>query len=174
MRSAWLAAACLLASTACRAPAGPAVETGGTFPLVRGLELGGAPHLVWVLRPEDYLRCTTLAREIRQLQSRYTSGLPLTIVYVGEHPEWVPGFVRRQRLDATLVTLDRGTYESVFGRRPGPWMHVLEGRRVRRAVAITNASQLDPVIIREVEQLFAGGGDRGRGNTSEQQSQETP
>lgn len=164
----------MAALLACLAAAGcgrtAEAAPGDEFPAVAGLRASG-PRLVWVLRPQDFLRCTTAASYIRKFQARRGEQVPLTVVFVGEHPEWARAFLRRQRLRADVVEMDGREYEERFGRRAGARMHVLEGRTVRGVAPTGDFARLERLLAVDVERVLA---DRGSaGHTDNDKLQET-
>jgi hypothetical protein len=115
---------------ACARPTGDALPAGTLFPA--GVAASGAPvQVVWVLRPDDYLTCQTAAPGLRDLQRATGAGVPLTIVYVGPHADWLREFLGRQRLQATVRRMDDEAFRRSFHRSPMPWLYLLDGGVVR-------------------------------------------
>lgn len=48
------------------------------------------------------------------------------MVYVGDRPQWVAPFARRERLDAELLRLDAEEHQRLFGSAPLPTFYVIE------------------------------------------------
>jgi hypothetical protein len=129
-----LSAALLLAAAlgGCRPPARP---------LVRGsaLELKGAPadgvSLVWVVPAAEFRVCAPVAGSLRGLQRPSAAALPLSVVYVGPHPEWMEAYLRAQRLRARLVALTADEYAARFGAAPIHALYRVRGGRVEDALS---------------------------------------
>ncbi|HEV7591293.1 MAG TPA: hypothetical protein VGO40_24485 [Longimicrobium sp.] len=112
-----VAAALGVAAAASCAASADAVPRGERFPLGSG----AAPmEIVWVLRPDDYLTCQTAADGVRRLQRQYGGALPVSVVGVGAHPEWLRGFLRRQRIEAGITSLSERDFRRRFRRQPTP------------------------------------------------------
>jgi hypothetical protein len=123
-----LTALACLAAWGCTRLAEGALPLGSRFPLA-GVASG--TQVVWVMRPDDYLTCQTAAGGIRELQRRAGHGVPLTVLYVGPHPAWLAEFLARQRIAATVVTIEETRFRRVFGREPRPWLYLLSHGMVR-------------------------------------------
>ena len=164
MRRTWIVLAWLLATAACGRTAGDPLQPGDTFPAIAGVPEGKGLRVVWVLRPEDYLKCTTGADQVRRFQRRYGAGVPLTVLYVGEHPEWGRAFLTRHRVNAFMIVVDRDRFESTFGGRPGSGVHLVEGARVRKVVMLADTSELTEMLEPAIEPLLAGRGGRDSSN----------
>lgn len=137
-----------VAASACAASSSDAVPMGERFPLTRTPD---APiEIVWVLRPDDYLTCQTAADGVRRLQRKYGAALPVSVVGVGPHPEWLRGFLRRQRVDARVTSFTEQEFRRRFQRRPAPWIYLLRDGRVFDVVpgrgAVYPAARWGPMI----------------------------
>ncbi|HEY7771264.1 hypothetical protein [Longimicrobium sp.] len=150
----------LLAMAACGRTAGDSLKPGDTFPAIAGVPAGEGLRVVWVLRPEDYLKCATGADQVRRFQRRYGSGVPLTVLYVGEHPEWGRAFLIRHRVNGSMIVVDRRRFERTFRGRRGSGVHLLEGTRVRKVVMLADTSELIEKLEPTIEPLLAGRGGR--------------
>jgi hypothetical protein len=162
MRALLLAFACA-AAAGCgpsdTAPVGP----GHLFPAVEGVPVGEGPTLLWVLRPQDYLRCTTGADQVRRFQARYGSEIPVTVLYVGERPEWGRAFLRRHRVNAPLIEVDERRFRRALrGRRSGG-VHLLDGGLVRAAATLTDSTELREIFRTPIDSLLADRGGRRHG-----------
>lgn len=164
MRRTRFVLACLLATAACGRTAGDSLQPGDAFPAIAGIPEGGALHAVWVLRPEDYLKCTTGADQVRRFQRRYGSDVPLTVLYVGEHPEWGRAFLTRHRVNASMIVVDRQRFESTFRGRRGSGVHIVEGARVRKVVMLADTTELTEMLEPAIAPLLAGRGGRNSSN----------
>ena len=106
----------------------------------------GLPHsgagLLWVLQPDDYVRCESYAREIRRLQRQSSTPVELTVVAVGGHDDWARAFVSRERVAARVVAMARRTYQREFGRAPRSALYIVEAGVVRAAYPIDGAAEL--------------------------------
>jgi hypothetical protein len=122
-----IAAAALAAGCARGAPA-PPLAVGDPSPEL----LAGGPgvHVVWLVREGDLLGCRTRARELRALGARHPSGIRLTMVVVGESTGLAEGFIRRERMDATLRTAADRAYRDQLGATPLPALLVIDAGRV--------------------------------------------
>jgi len=90
----------------------------------------GRPVVAWIVRGEDYLGCQTSAGDLRGLQRRHGNAIRLSVLYVGESPEWVRAFVRRERIAAEIHALRRSEFRARFGRLRLPAFYVTDGARV--------------------------------------------
>jgi hypothetical protein len=110
-------------------------------PLARGavLDLDGAARdeasLVWVVPAGDFRVCGPVAGSLRRLQATAAAPLPLTVAFVGPHPEWMAAYLRSQRLRASLVALTPGAYTKRFGAAPFHALYGVRGRRVAEVVS---------------------------------------
>lgn len=164
MRRTWFVYVWLLATAACGRTAGDSLQPGDTFPAIAGVPAGEGLHVVWVLRPEDYLKCTTGADQVRRFQRRYGSGVPLTVLYVGEHPEWGRAFLTRHRVNGSMIVVDQRRFKSTFRGRPGNGVHLVEGDRVRKVVMLADTSELAEMLEPVIEPLLVGRGGRDSSN----------
>lgn len=123
-------AACVFAVAACARGSGGAVPIGDRFPMAAPDGSSPRTRVVWVLRPDDYLTCQTAANGVRRLQRRYGAALPVAVISVGPHPEWLRGFLGRQRIDAPVTRLDEDEFRRRFGREPAPWLYLVRDGRV--------------------------------------------
>ncbi len=123
-----IAAAALATGCARGAPV-PPLAVGDPSPEL----LAGGPgvHVAWLVREDDLLGCRTRARELRALGARHPSRMRLTMVVVGESTGLAEGFIRRERLAATLRTAAARTYRDQLGATPLPALLVIEDGRVR-------------------------------------------
>jgi hypothetical protein len=126
-------AGCLrLAAAALVLGCGPGAPAAGLAAGDRSPELlGGGVRVAWVVREDDLLGCRHSARELRALKARYGSSVPIDVVVVGENEGLAPGFLRRERLDATLVEIDLRTYREQFGGTGLPLLLVVDRGSVR-------------------------------------------
>ena len=157
--------ASLVAMAACGRTAGDSLQPGDIFPAIAGVPAGEALHVVWVLRPEDYLKCTTGADQVRRFQRRYGSGVPLTVLYVGEHPEWARAFLTRHRVKGAFIVVDQRRFESTFHGRANSGIYLVEGARVRKVVMLADTSELTESLEPAIQPLLAGRGGRDQSNT---------
>lgn len=122
-----LAAAALVVACGSGAPAA-GLAAGDRSP---ELLADGGVRVAWVVREDDLLGCRHSAKALRALKARYGSSVPVDVVLVGENEGLAPGFLRRERLDATLVEIDRRTYREQFGGTGLPMLLVVDRGRVR-------------------------------------------
>src|SRR5215207_7066981 len=95
----------LLAAACASSDGGEALEVGDAAPPRWADDGSGRPVVAWMVRGEDYLGCLTSAGDLRRIQRRYGDRFQLTLLYVGEKPEWAAGIVRRERLSARIEHL---------------------------------------------------------------------
>lgn len=128
------AAVALCLAAGCAPRSRESVPVGERFPL--GGEDGPAvrTRVVWVLRPDDYLTCQTAANGVRRLQARYGATVPVSVLAVGAHPEWLRGFLRRQRIEAPVTVLGEREFRRRFRRLPAPWLYLLRDGKVADVV----------------------------------------
>jgi hypothetical protein len=128
-----LSAALLLAALAgCRPEARPLAP--GSAMALRGAPEDGA-SLVWVVPAADFRVCAPVASTLRTAQQPAAAALPLTVAYVGAHPEWMEAYLRTQRVRATLVPLTDGEYAKRFGRAAVHALYRVRGGRVEAALS---------------------------------------
>jgi hypothetical protein len=109
-------------------------------PLARGSELAlrGAPDaasLVWVVPAAEFRVCAPVAGMLRGVQRPSAASLPLTVAYVGPHPEWMAAYLRAQRLRASLVALTVGEYAARFGAAPVHALYRVRDGRVEEVLS---------------------------------------
>jgi hypothetical protein len=128
-----LSAALLLAAAlaGCRPAARPLAH--GSALALRGAPAGGA-SLVWVVPAADFRVCGPVAGMLRGVQRPAAASLPLTVAYVGPHPEWMAAYLRAQRLRGTVVPLTVGEYAARFGAAPVHALYRVRGGRVEEAL----------------------------------------
>lgn len=126
-----LSAALLLALAGCRPEARPLAP--GSALALRGAPAEGAA-LVWVVPATDFRVCAPVATNLRAAQRPAAAALPLTVAYVGAHPEWMEAYLRTQRLRATLVPLTEREYVGRFGAAPVHALYRVRGGRVEAAL----------------------------------------
>jgi hypothetical protein len=127
-----LSAALLLAALAgCRAEA--RLLAPGSALALRGAPADGA-SLVWVVPAAEFRVCAPVATNLRMAQHPAAAALPLTVAYVGPHPEWMAAYLRAQRLRATLVPLTEREYAGRFGRAAVHALYRVRGGRVERVL----------------------------------------
>jgi hypothetical protein len=129
-----LSAALLLAAAlaGCR-PAARPLALGSVLDL-RGAPADGA-SLVWVVPATEFRVCAPVAGSLRGLQRPAGASLPLTVAYVGAHPEWMASYLRAQRLRANLVALTTAEYAARFGAAPFHALYRVRGGRVEEALS---------------------------------------
>ena len=147
-----LTAAALVAAAACGGPRMDALPPGADFPAEARAAGAAGAELVWVVRPEDYLTCRTAADGVRRIQRAAGGRVPLTVVAVGPHDEWVRAFLRRQRIRAQVVAMDEDGYVERFGRRPGPWLYLLRDGKVQAVTAANGAVPVDASLLPRLEE----------------------
>lgn len=121
---------CVAASAACAVSSADAVPLGDRFPLISGDSPAAPLEIVWVLRPDDYLTCQNAANGVRRLQRSHGRALPVRVLAIGPHPEWLREFLRRQRIDAEVTVLAESEFRRRFQRQPAPWLYLLRAGRV--------------------------------------------
>jgi hypothetical protein len=117
-----------------------AVVAAGCHPPARPLRLGSvlnvagtsgdAGSLVWVVPASEFRVCAPVAASLRDLQRGAAGAPPLTVVYVGPHPEWMTSYLRAQRLRANPVGLTEVEYLARFGAAPFHALYRVRGGRV--------------------------------------------
>ena len=123
-----VAAAALLAACGChRGGEAGALRAGEPAP---GALPRAETQLVWLIGVEDGLACAAPARELRALKSRLGARMQLTVVVVGDSDGLIEGVVRRERLDASLLQMDRDTFREQFRGTPVPALVLVRGGRV--------------------------------------------
>lgn len=108
------------ACVGCSAPEPRALVAGDSAPAAW---IGGEPDrpvLAWVFTGDDILGCRSAAADLRRLQARAGQDFRLVLVYVGDRPQWVKGFARRERLRADVLGLGGREYGERFGAAPLP------------------------------------------------------
>jgi hypothetical protein len=100
--------------------------------------------LLWILHPADYIRCETQAREIREVQRHGGSAPGLTLMAVGGHDRWAHAFVRRERLEGTILSISEGEFERRSGRKAVSALYVLDGRRVVASFPVLDTLAISP------------------------------
>ncbi|SOD02474.1 hypothetical protein SAMN05216486_10382 [bacterium JGI 053] len=157
---------CVASAVACAVPSADAVPPGERFPLTRGNAPPAPLEIVWVLRPDDYLTCQNAADGVRRLQRGYGRALPVTVLAIGPHPEWLREFLRRQRIDAEVTILAESEFRRRFQRQPAPWLYLLRGGRVFDVLpglgSVYPAARWGPVID-SMRTLGMRRGPEGRG-----------
>jgi hypothetical protein len=106
-----------------------ALPPGSRFPVAA--RSTARAQIVWVMRPADYLTCQTAANGIREFQRGAGAGVPLTVLYVGPHAPWLSEFLARQRITATVVTIEEDAFRRAFHRTPDTWLYLLSHGVVR-------------------------------------------
>jgi len=152
--------ALLLGGGGCGDPrAADPLPVGREFP---GFARSWAPwEVVWVIRPEDFLTCQTVARGVRAFQRAPGVPVPVTVVYVGDsHADWVRDFLRRQRIQATVRTASERQFADWFGQPAAPRVYLLRRGRVADQVSARD----DRVhLARRWGRAVGGGEGRGGG-----------
>jgi hypothetical protein len=100
--------------------------------------------LLWILHPADYIRCETQAREIRAVQRQGGSVPGLTLIAVGGHDRWAHAFVRRERLEGTILSMSEEAFQRRFGRKAVSALYVLDGRRVVASFPVLDTGAISP------------------------------
>lgn len=109
----------------------------------------GRPVVIWVMKGEDYLGCATAAGDLRRLQRRYGDRIRMSLLYVGDNPDRVAGFIRRERIDAEIGTFSPREFRRAFGRTRLPAFFVADHSRVL-ARALSPDGRRPPAHAREV------------------------
>lgn len=175
-----LAAVLLAGAAGCSAPNGAVPEVGDAAPVQWADDGSGRPLVAWIMRGEDYLGCQTAAGDLRRLQRRYGDRLRLSLVYVGENPEWVAGFVRRERIAAHIDYLSRAEFGKIYGRARLPAFFVTDRGKVT-ARALSPDGRIPPpnsrvIVENAVLAAMAGKGipSWSGGSTSTQSNRRKP
>jgi hypothetical protein len=130
----------LLPLAACR-PQAEVLRPGTAFS-VRGMSR--QPALAWVVPAPEFRACGIVAADLRAAQRSAGWSLPVTVVFVGAHPEWMRGWLGTQRVQATLVPLTEREYAKRFGQGAAPALYLVSNGRVVRSLAIAGATDVLP------------------------------
>lgn len=101
------------------------------------------PALIWVFRASSCLGCdlAPTAAEIRLIGHRHADRVAMTAVAVGrvveENQRLVESFLRRHRILASTVVLDRRGHTHHFGGAPLPAVYVVNRETVVLAIDLT-------------------------------------
>ncbi|HEU4558486.1 MAG TPA: hypothetical protein VFS20_11585 [Longimicrobium sp.] len=128
---------------------------GDAAPPALAEDASGRPVVTWIMRGEDYLGCQTAARDLRQIQQRYGDGVRLSLVYVGENPEWAAAFFRRERVAAPVRQLSRAEFRRTFGGLSLPAFYVTAGGRITARAASPDGVVPPPGAREIVERAVA-------------------
>jgi hypothetical protein len=144
-----------LACAACTVPARP---------LARGVPVDdGAPRsgraLMWVVPADEFRTCGPVASELRR--AGVTTSLPLVVVFVGPHPEWMLEYLRAQRLRSGFTALGAREFMHRFGVAPVHAVYLVRDGRVGAALRIRGGNAPDGEIERFVSQAAREGATLG-------------
>lgn len=141
-------AAQLIAVLACAACAVP------SHPLARGTRLddgalGSARALVWVVPADEFRTCGPVATELRR--AGVSANVPLAVVFVGPHPEWMVGYLRAQRLRSRFRAMGAREFTRRFGVAPVHAVYLVRDGRVRASLEIRGGTAPDGQVERFVD-----------------------
>jgi len=105
---------------------------------------GASRSLVWVVPAAELRTCASVAADLRAAQAGRGGSLPLTVVYVGPHPEWMSAYLRSQRLASSLVPLSRAEYARRFGYEAVSALYLVDDRRIAGAVDLAGVGDARP------------------------------
>jgi hypothetical protein len=123
---------------------------------------GDSTAVLWVFRTEDCLSCMAVDYDVRRVQARFGTAVPLIALHVG-HPEQaaIPRAyfrARRLRVDRA-VTLPPREFSARYPASPLPALYLLQGRRVVWSTAPRPGARAAPVRLDTlVERLRSGAG----------------
>jgi hypothetical protein len=156
----------IVLASACGIDSGNRLRVGDPAPALWSEDGSGRPVVAWVMTGEDYLGCASAAGDLRHLQMRFGNAVRLSVVYVGDHPQWVAGFIRRERVSARISQFSRSEFRKVFGRESLPSFYVVSGGTIVDRAASPNGVDPPPeaseTIERAVEDAIGSRVNRGR------------
>jgi hypothetical protein len=140
----------VLACVACAMPARP---------LATGTLVHDAPRsglaLVWVVPADEFRTCGPVATELRRAGA--SAGIPLVVVFVGPHPEWMVAYLRAQRLHPVFVAMRARDFQQRFAVTPVHAVYLVRSGRVHAALRVTGGNAPDGEIERFVGQAVHEG-----------------
>lgn len=90
--------------------------------------------LTWTLRDEDLFACESAAYDLRGLVRAYGAGVSLHVIAVDSDPALIASFMRRERLDASVVHLSTQAYRQAYRANPIPGIAVSQQGRLVTSV----------------------------------------
>jgi hypothetical protein len=128
-----------------RAVSETALGIGSEVPELWSEPVGSVVLIGWAFRTEDCLSCVTPAAAFRQIGRKYGSRVKIAALAVGEEPEVVKSFLRRERLDVDLAHVNVATYRTLFGSSPLPAIYVaVDGVVVAADLGTSDPATRDP------------------------------
>lgn len=104
-------------------------------------------EIIWAFEVGDLMVCDGgPALALRHLQRKFGRQVRLTMVAVGEDPQLIQPFLKRERLNAQVIRLSAAEYSRDFGPAPLPSVYLAKQRFVL-AVA-QDSTWTDGVLLR--------------------------
>lgn len=176
--SARVAGALLAAAAAgsCKAgvvsrPDSPVVPAAWT---VAGPRAGDTTAILWAFRSEDCMSCLEVDYDLRRVQARFGSAVPLLAVHVGSVADSLVliACLRTRRLRADrAVTVSPRAFREMYPEATLPGLYLLQGRRIAWSAASQGGAQTARVqldtLVRRLRAGLEPTGGRGPGSAGE-------
>ena len=148
------AAACgatmLLASVA--PPVKEPLRVGSVAPDLIPRVPSGDVVVVWTFPTESLQNCTSPASEFRRLQRQYGARAHLVLIAVGDDPNILDPFLRRERLRPVVRRVTETEYARHFGATPVPAVHIIARHVMRETVSDSTWADGVPMSRRGIKQ----------------------